>query len=377
METRKDKLTGAPVSLLGFGTMRLPIINGEDDNIDYAAAQEMIDLAYANGVNYYDTAYPYHKGASERFIGHALKKYPRESFFLADKMPSWALQSKEDVRRVFEEQLEKCQVDYFDYYLCHNVSAETLPKFEQYDVIAYLDEQKKAGRIRHLGFSFHDKPALLEQFAARYAWDFGQLQLNYLDWSMQDAKRQYEILTGRGIPVIVMEPVRGGVLATLSESSLTKLHRADPSVSAASWAMRFAASLPDVLTVLSGMSTLAQVRDNLATLGHFTPITSEETELLFQIGEEFRQAVTAPCTGCRYCMDCPAGVDIPAVFHHYNGYMLSKSKLNLMNGYAALPAKTRADYCVACGQCAPHCPQGIDIPARMADIAAEMAPLLA
>lgn len=367
METRIDKLTKRPVSLLGFGTMRLPT-REPDGKIDTARAQEMIDYAYAHGVNYYDTAYPYHGGESERFIGAALQKYPRDSFFLADKMPPWHLRAPGDAQRIFEEQLGKCQVDYFDYYLCHNLTAELVKPFQQFDVISYLDGEKKAGRIRHLGFSFHDTPEVLERVVELYDWDFAQIQLNYLDWDRQNARRQYEILTEHGIPVIIMEPVRGGTLATLSGDSAALLREREPERSLASWAIRFAASLPNVMTVLSGMSTEEQVEDNIATMSGFRPLTDEERELVFRAAELFCKNVTIPCTGCRYCMECPQGVDIPAIFAAYNEYAVDKSLNGLKRAYEQLGETKQIHRCVRCGQCAPHCPQGIEIPERLAEI---------
>lgn len=372
MEKRCDKLTGKSVSLLGYGTMRMPYLNGNEDEIDYPQAENLIDYAYSHGVNYFDTAYPYHKGKSELFVGHALHKYPRESFFLADKMPPWALKSEEDVARIFEEQLQKCQVEYFDFYLCHAVSEESLKKFQEFNVISYLDKQKKAGRIRHLGFSFHDSAAVLEKVVALYSWDFAQIQLNYLDWEMQDSKGQYDILDKNNIACIVMEPVRGGTLATLSDESAAVLKAVEPENSVASWAIRYAATLPNVLTVLSGMSTLKQVEDNVKTMTPFHPLTQADYASVDHALEVYKKNVTIPCTGCRYCMDCPAGVDIPAVFKIYNHYAIGKDRQDFKNDYAALGEIKQPQSCVSCGQCVTHCPQGISIPERLAEIKAKM-----
>ena len=364
-------------SRLGFGMMRLPCLAGDDGCIDKAAALEMVDLAYKNGVTYFDTAYPYHKGASELFTGEALERYPRESFYLADKLPAWALEKQGDPHRIFEEQLTKCRVSFFDYYLCHNVTEETFATFERFSSVQYLQEEKRAGRIGLLGFSFHDKPAFLKEVLDRYEWDFVQIQLNYIDWELQDAKNMYEMLRARGIPVIVMEPVRGGALAELNEDAAARLRAADAQASLASWALRFAASLPGVQTVLSGMSTLPQVSENLATLGaNFCPLSKEENALLLETGRVFRESVTVPCTGCRYCMDCPSGVDIPAVFGAYNRYALSQNVPSARYAYSCVDEAHWAHNCVQCGICAPHCPQGIDIPARLAEADSTFAQVL-
>lgn len=385
MEQRTDKKTGRKVSLLGYGCMRLPRLYAEKQDIDGEAAQKLIDYAYAHGVNYFDTAYPYHEGMSETFVGRALQKYPRESFFLADKMPGWLIKTPEDGPRIFEEQLKKCRVDYFDFYLCHSIEkAESFRKtYEETGILEYLQKQKENGRIRHLGFSFHGLPDQLELLADRHPWDFVQLQLNYYDWDFQDAKRQYRILEERGIPCIVMEPVRGGSLNTLCPESLRILKAAEPECSVASWAIRFAASLPNVLTVLSGMSAMEQVEDNVKTMTDFRPLRREDYATLRRAVQEYGKAGTIPCTGCRYCMDCPAGVDIPKVFRVYNEcasekhlpVSLGSASAEAENAaafsaaYRAIPPENRADHCVNCKKCMQHCPQKIQIPDRMADIA--------
>ena len=225
MLSRKfEKINAAP-SILGFGTMRLPKLYPDKADIDYEKGEKMIDYAYAHGVNYFDTAYPYHEQMSEAFIGHALKKYPRDSFYLADKLPGWLVNTREDVDRIFEQQLDRCQVDYFDFYLCHALNKEAFKTYEKLDIYDMLAQRKADGQIRHLGFSFHDTPEALEYIIDKYPWDFVQIQLNYLDWERQDAKRQYEICQSRGIPCVIMEPVRGGTLATLSEESAAVLKK--------------------------------------------------------------------------------------------------------------------------------------------------------
>lgn len=368
MEMRQYRDTDVKVSLLGMGCMRLPKVDSEKEDIDYEKAQEIIDYAYANGVNYFDTAYGYHGGQSELFVGQALKKYPRESFFLASKMPIWCVKEKDDVERIFNEQLQRCQTDYFDFYLFHSQNAANFQKCQEFGVYEFLSQMKAEGKIRRLGFSFHDTPEVLRHICDTYPWDFAQIQLNYLDWEMQDAKTQYQILNDREIPVIVMEPVRGGALASPCEAADILFREERPDKSVASWAIRFAASLPGVLTVLSGMSDMEQVRDNVDTMTRFEPLTDREREVIDEALEAYRKKDTVPCTGCRYCMDCPFGVDIPKMFSLYNHYVLDRDGEDYLEAYEAQPESQRADQCQACGACMEKCPQHIRIPDQMVTI---------
>ena len=368
MEMRQYRDTDVKVSLLGMGCMRLPKVDPEKEDIDYEKAQEIIDYAYANGVNYFDTAYGYHGGQSELFVGQALKKYPRESFFLASKMPIWCVKEKGDVERIFNEQLQRCQTDYFDFYLFHSQNAANFQKCQEFGVYEFLSQMKAEGKIRRLGFSFHDTPEVLRHICDTYPWDFAQIQLNYLDWEMQDAKTQYQILNDREIPVIVMEPVRGGALASPCEAADILFREERPDKSVASWAIRFAASLPGVLTVLSGMSNMEQVRDNVDTMTRFEPLTDREREVIDEALEAYRKKDTVPCTGCRYCMDCPFGVDIPKMFSLYNHYVLDRDGEDYLEAYEAQPESERADQCQACGACMKKCPQHIRIPDQMVTI---------
>lgn len=368
MEMRQYRDTDVKVSLLGMGCMRLPKVDPEKEDIDYEKAQEIIDYAYANGVNYFDTAYGYHGGQSELFVGQALKKYPRESFFLASKMPIWCVKEKGDVERIFNEQLQRCQTDYFDFYLFHSQNAANFQKCQEFGVYEFLSQMKAEGKIRRLGFSFHDTPEVLRHICDTYPWDFAQIQLNYLDWEMQDAKTQYQILNDREIPVIVMEPVRGGALASPCEAADILFREERPDKSVASWAIRFAASLPGVLTVLSGMSNMEQVRDNVDTMTRFEPLTDREREVIDEALEAYRKKDTVPCTGCRYCMDCPFGVDIPKMFSLYNHYVLDRDGEDYLEAYEAQPESERADQCQACGACMEKCPQHIRIPDQMVAI---------
>lgn len=370
MQKRSFPSIGADISLLGFGGMRLPTVGGDMTKIDYPVAQAMVDAAIAGGVNYFDTAWPYHAGHSERFLGEALAKYPRESFYLADKMPPWEIESAADLERIFETQLKRCRVEYFDFYLVHCLNRDFCPRYYDFAIYDFLQKKKEAGQIRRLGFSFHDDAELFAQLIAEHPWDFTQIQLNYLDWFDSDARALYELATQRGVPVIVMEPVRGGSLADLNAQATNILKTAAPDASIASWAIRFAASLPNVLTVLSGMTAPGHVADNLRTLTDFRPLSDAENRTLEAAVTTMRAAGTVPCTGCRYCMDCPAGVDIPRVFGVYNYFRTHGDVDTFTNDYRTICEPQQAHHCVACGTCVPNCPQKIDIPAFMAEITA-------
>ncbi len=364
MEKRVFAKTGEQISLLGFGVMRLPTIGGDAGKIDYPAAQALIDRAMEAGINYFDTAFGYHEGNSEVFLGEALSRYPRDSYYIATKMPPWPLTSEQDVHTIFETQLKRLQVDYFDFYLLHNVSVKHLEIFERFKVLDFLKEKQKEGKLRHLGFSFHDRPELLRKMMELHPWDFAQIQLNYLDWEDQNAKEQYEILAERGIPVTIMEPVRGGALADLPEESVRVLQQANPNASVASWAIRFAAQLPGVLTVLSGMSNREQLEDNIATLSPLVPLSPQENQAIEKAVDIFRRNGAIPCTACRYCMDCPFGVDIPKTFALYNHYQHTKKTISFEAGYEML-AENGPESCTACQACVEKCPQNIAIPERM------------
>ena len=360
MEYRAFRNTGLKTSLLGFGCMRFPTLS-DYKTIDLEQTRQMVALALERGVNYFDTAYVYQNGASERTIGAILRDYPRERFFLTDKMPNWLCKSEGDVRRIFSESLERCGVDYFDFYLCHNVSGDNIDFYTGDNcVIPVLEEYKAQGKIRYLGFSSHGKPEDLRRMLAVRDWDFVQIQLNYLDWTYQDAKQQYEILTEAGIPVMVMEPVRGGRLADLGTLA-APLEAYAPGASQASWALRWVASLPGIQVVLSGMSSMAQVADNLATFGKLRPITEREKEILAGVAQALQSQSLIPCTGCRYCAGCPQELDIPRLLGIWGDYILSRNPFSLTD-LDDLPADKRPDMCIGCGSCMEHCPQHIRIP---------------
>ena len=359
---------GKQLSLLGFGAMRLPL--NSDGSIDEERTREMTRWAFENGVNYIDTAYPYHGGESEQVMGRILSEYPRESFYLATKYPGHQISSRGyHPEEIFEEQLKKCGVEYFDFYLLHNVNESSVGVYldPQWGIIDYFKEQKRLGRIKHLGFSCHAATGGLKEFLDRCGGDmeFCQIQLNYLDWTLQDAKGKYERRTERGIPVWVMEPVRGGKLAKLHETAEAKLKALRPEASVASWGFRFLQALPNVKMVLSGMSDMAQMQDNVKTFSRREVLTQEETELLLSIAEELKDSV--PCTACRYCCDgCPAGLDIPHLISIYNELRFATSS-NIVMRVECLPEEKKPLACIGCGQCTQICPQKIDVPGAMED----------
>lgn len=362
MVTRKIyPKTQEEVSLLGFGCMRFPVIDGDDSRIDYEKSLEMIDFAYKNGVNYFDTAYGYHGGESEKFVGVALKKYERESFFLASKMPPWFVKEESDLERIFNEQLERCQVDYFDFYLEHSLNEENYNKLESFNTYEFLMNKKKEGKIRNLGFSFHGSLECLERIVSDHEWDFVQLQYNYLDTEISNTKKEYEIIKKHNLPLIVMEPVRGGALANLCEDANAILKSARPEESIASWAIRFAASNDSILTVLSGMSDENQVADNIRTMTDFEKITENDEEALNKAVKIFKDYFTIPCTKCRYCTkDCPQGIDIPEMLNIWGRYKLEKRADDYKNRYNKVEG-AKANDCISCRLCESYCPQNISI----------------
>lgn len=361
------------LSLLGFGTMRLPCL--ADGSIDENQVAEMTRLAMEAGVNYFDTAYPYHGGQSERVMGRVLSKYPRDSYNLATKYPGHQILSDGyNPAAIFEEQLEKCGVDYFDFYLLHNVNEKSMEVYmdPQWGIVDYFKEQKRLGRIRHLGFSSHAQVEGLEKFLDYCGQDmeFCQIQLNYMDWMLQKAKEKYELLTARGIPVWVMEPVRGGMLASLREENSALLKAIRPEATDASWGFRFLQGLPNVKMVLSGMSNLAQMQDNLATFARRDTLNPEETELLLSIARGMMDSI--PCTACRYCCEgCPKGLDIPALLAVYNELRVTPT-VNAAMRVEFLPEEKKPTACIACGKCARSCPQNIDVPRALKELAEKL-----
>ena len=370
---RRYKNTALTVPLLGFGCMRLPRLSPDRPDIDQATVKKMIDRAMKAGCNYFDTAYMYHDGLSERCLGELLQAYPRDSYYLTDKMPVWFAKNPGDIERIFGEQLARCKTDYFDFYMLHALDTANWKLAQTYEACEFLARMKKEGKIRKLGFSFHDTPEVLQQIVDAQEWDFAQIQLNYLDWELYRSREQYEILTKAGIPVIVMEPLRGGSLATLSPDAAEILKTADPGSSNAAWALRYVASLPNVLCVLSGMTLPEHMEDNLKTFSPLKPLTDSERKTLDLALAAYRKRLAVPCTACRYCMPCPVGVEIPRIFGLYNQYKITGNKWLFLNNYNAIPEDSGASACVNCGRCVKHCPQKIDIPAQLKKIAAEIA----
>ncbi|MBQ9955747.1 MAG: aldo/keto reductase [Eggerthellaceae bacterium] len=362
-------MTGNCVSRLGFGGMRFPLL--EDGRIDEAQVREMVAAAIAGGVNYFDTAYPYHGGDSERVLGRILAEYPRESWLLASKYPGHQLFSEgHDPAGVFEKQLEKCGVDYFDFYLLHNVYEGSLATYldPEIGIIEYFKEQKRRGRIKHLGFSTHAQTQCLRKFLDLHGADmeFCQIQLNYLDWTLQDGKAKYELLTERGVPIVVMEPLRGGRLATLSDDQMERLRSVWLEEKPAALSFRFLQDLPNVRVVLSGMSNVSQIRENVAAFAGSQPLSADERALLLDLAEEMKESV--PCTACRYCCDdCPAGLDIPYLLEVYNNMRFAPST-NVAMSVEFMDPEKRPEKCTACGACSRICPQGIDVPTALADL---------
>lgn len=356
------------LSLLGFGAMRLPV--KEDGTVDKEQVKTMVRHAMDHGVNYFDTAWPYHDGQSETVMGEVLSEYDRDSYYLATKYPGHQISETYDPAALFEAQLEKCGVDYFDFYLLHNVYEKSMDVYldPQWGILDYFKEQKRLGRIKHLGFSTHAQMDCLKEFldACGEDMEFCQIQLNYLDWTLQDAKAKYDLLTEKGIPVWVMEPVRGGKLAKLDEANEQTLKALRPDEKIPAWAFRFLQGLPNVKMILSGMSDQTQMEDNVNTFADSKPLTQEETEVLLKIAESMKDSI--PCTACRYCCKgCPMGLDIPMLIGIYNEIRIIPT-VNAVMRIEGLPKDKQPSACIGCGKCMQICPQNIDIPTVMKDL---------
>ena len=364
MDRRYIKQLDETISILGYGGMRFP--KHEDDSLDFEAAEALLKKAYNMGVNYFDTAVVYHKGDSEKVFARAFKDIDRSTYKLADKMSIWVCESEEDMKALFYRQLETLNTDYIDFYLLHSMNRNHFAKAKEFHTVEFLQEMKRQGKIKHLGFSFHDTEPVLKQILDEYQWDFVQLQLNYLDWKAMHADRLYQMLVDRNLPCMVMEPVRGGYLATLNDECAAPLKAMNPDASLASWAMRFVASLENVAVVLSGMSNEQQVEDNCATFTNFKPLSPEEQKTIAAVTEELCKLNDIPCTGCRYCMDCPMGVDIPEIFSIYTQYKVFGNAQRLVNRMESAEKNGfGVGRCVSCGLCATKCPQQISIPEKL------------
>lgn len=350
--------------------MRLPL-SADGKNIDRATTFRMVDKAIAEGINYFDTAYPYHGGMSEIVLGEALQRYPRQCYFLADKYPGHQTADTYDPATVFENQLKKCGVTYFDFYLLHNVCESCLDVYlsEKWKIVDYFVEQRRQGRIRHLGFSSHaDLPALRLWLDSPQGqqMEFGQIQLNYMDWTLQKGHEKCALLTEYGLPIWVMEPVRGGKLAMLPEDITRRMRHFRPDESTASWAFRWLQTIPDATIVLSGMSSLDQLNDNLHTFNTERPLTTEELALLTEVSSLLTNFIS--CTACRYCCDeCPQGLDIPTLIACCNDLRLEPSLTPGMR-IEYMPDNKKPSNCITCGACANACPQKIDIPSIITEL---------
>ncbi|MCC8042369.1 MAG: aldo/keto reductase [Oscillospiraceae bacterium] len=363
----------------GFGLMRLPLNSSDHTDIDMNKTTEMIDAFIAAGGTYFDTAYPYHGGKSEiAFREAVVKRYPRESFTVTDKLPIFSISRKEQMEEIFSEQLERCGVDFFDYYWVHSLGTENYKTAERIDAFGFISRKKAEGKIKHIGFSFHDSPDVLEQILNDHPeTEYVQLQINYLDWEDKgvQARRCYEVAIAHKTPIIIMEPIKGGALASVPEKAEAILKEAEPDMSTASWAMRFAASLEGVLTVLSGMSTIEQVKDNVSYMMELKPLTERENEAVMKCAEIIRSNIAIPCTACRYCTDeCPKDIPIPDYFTVYN----DKERYAIQHWEAENKYKKisdghgKASECISCGKCENHCPQHLPVRDYLKKIAAQL-----
>lgn len=366
------KFQDLELSSLGLGAMRLPVIDGDDAKIDEETTAKMVEYAMSNGINYYDTAWGYHNGNSETVIGKVLSKYPREKFYLATKFPGYDLANMDKVEEIFEKQLEKCNVEYFDFYLFHNVCEMNIDAYldEKYGIYEYLYKQKENGRIKHLGFSAHGSCDVMKRFLDKYGkqMEFCQLQINYLDWTFQDAKAKVDLLNEWNIPVWVMEPLRGGKLAELSKEHADTLKELRPQESIPAWAFRFLQSIPNVTMILSGMSNEQQLKENIETFGVESPLNEDEMKALMSIVADMLGKKTLPCTACRYCVShCPKGLDIPSLLSLYNEHCFTDGGFIAPMALMAVPNEKQPSACVGCRSCEKVCPQQIKVSEAMKD----------
>ncbi len=370
LKTREFKKLGIETKLLGFGCMRFPTLNGE---IDEVKAEEMLDLAYKAGVNYFDTAYVYHDGKSESFVGKVLAKYPRDSYYIATKLPVWNLQTKEDVTRVIDEQFARLNKEVIDFYLLHSMSKKSWEKAKELEALKIIEEYRALGKIKYVGFSFHDSYEVFEEMINSYDWDFCQIQYNYVDTEVQAGTKGYQLAKEKEIPMVIMEPIKGGSLASLPKEVSEPFRKLHPDWSDASWALRFVASHENVKVILSGMSTLEQVQDNLKTFEGLEDLTTEEMEVVKGVAQTLKSRTKNGCTGCRYCMPCPAGVDIPGNFSAWNLYYKYESERAASWSIRQIKANEGfAEKCIKCGKCEQVCPQHLNIRKDLATLSEEM-----
>lgn len=364
------------LSALGMGAMRLPVIDGNDSKIDEAAAAKMVDYAMEHGINYYDTAWGYHNGNSEIVMGKVLNKYPRQNYYLATKFPGYDLSNMDKVEEIFEQQLKKCGVSYFDFYLFHNVCEMNIDAYlnKEYGIYDYLIKQKENGRIHHLGFSAHGSYDIMKRFLEAYGehMEFCQIQLNYIDWSFQNAKAKVDLLNEYNIPIWVMEPLRGGKLAKMPETDTAKLKALRPNEEIPAWAFRFLQSIPNVKMILSGMSNFEQLKDNIQTFEADKALNANEMDTLLSIADGMLNN-SLPCTACHYCVShCLQGLDIPSLLELYNEHSFTGGGFIAPMALMAVPKEKHPNACVGCKSCEAVCPQQIKISDAMADFATKL-----
>ena len=363
------------VSVLGFGCMRLPVIDGDSKKIDKPKATEMLRYAFEHGVNYYDTAYPYHGGESERFVGEFLKKEGiREDIYLATKLPSWLINSPEDFDKLFNEQLEKLQTDYIDYYLVHALNEENWGKVTNNDVFSWAEKQIADGRIRELGFSFHDEYPTFEKIIDAYDWSFTQIQYNYMDIDHQAGVRGLKYAASKGLSVIIMEPLMGGRLATPPTNVQYAFNQMDKECTPVAWALHWLWDQPEVTTILSGMTTMEHVTENvaLACEAEIGSFTQEEHDLMARARDEFNKKAMIPCTNCQYCLPCTVDLQIPEILGVFNHAVMYEALEETRGWYNSWEAEKMASACIDCDACEPKCPQNIPISDWMVKVAAVM-----
>ena len=362
MEYRIFGKTNTKPSLLGFGCMRFPTMTNDEGKrvINKKEAEKMLDYAYQNGVTYFDTAYPYHGGESEVVLGEAMKKYKRDSFLVATKLPMWKLEKTEDVRETFFEQLSRLQMNYVDFYLLHALNRNTFKKGKDIGALEEVIKLKEEGYIRHIGFSFHDEYEIFEEIVNYYDWEFCQIQYNYMDTDVQAGKKGIKLCEEKGIPLVIMEPIKGGSLSGFSEDVEEIFKSYDKDKSIASWALRFVGSEENVKVILSGMSTFEQVVDNVENFNNFRVLNDEEKKIIEKAKELIKSKVKIGCTACNYCMPCPRGVKIPVNFRLWNTYGMYKNSSAKWE-YNNMQEEERASNCIKCGACEKLCPQHLEI----------------
>ncbi|MCL2197937.1 MAG: aldo/keto reductase [Defluviitaleaceae bacterium] len=371
-----DKRLGVELSQLGFGAMRLPVL--ENGKIDRKHAEKMVDMAYEAGVNYYDTAQPYHGGESQIFLGEVLAKYPRDSYYFANKLPTWAVSSKAKMIEIFEQQLADCKLDYFDFYMIHGLGEDRYDLVDKHEIYTYLLEQKKVGKIKFLGFSYHGNYETFKRLFDNYKWDFAMIQYNYVDNIMLGTQKYYDIMVEHDVPCMIMGPIRGKFLATPPEDAVKEMEKFDGGgTTPSAWALRWCMDKKNITVALSGMSDIEQVKQNIRTFAESPQnLSPAEADMLARARDIMLAIKTIPCTYCGYCMPCPKGVDIPRLFEVYNQYKLFPNEFRAGIGYGKLVRDKKGDdQCVNCGICNPKCPQNINIPEWFAPMKEEVEPL--